>query len=107
MVLLPQFTLKVLGSQHLLFHTILLNQFNDLLIFPFGPQLLDKIWIHDPQPPVLTLLVSAFRKVPGTELPVLLFKLPHRSPQLLILIMGSFDLSLAVLLLHISESMSS
>lgn len=31
----------------------------DLLIFLFGPRSLNKVWIQNPQPPVLALLVCA------------------------------------------------
>lgn len=75
--LLPQLVLQVLGNQHLLLHALLLNQLVDLLVFPFGLQPFDKIWIQDPQPLVLALLVTVVRKVAGQELPAMLFQLPH------------------------------
>lgn len=85
--LLPQPALQVLGDERPLLRAILLNQLNDLeraavkksaepgpaasanpapsttvaylLVFLFGPWPLDQVWIQDPQPPILALLVSA------------------------------------------------
>lgn len=78
--LLPQPALQVLGHQRPLLRAVLLDQLDDLLVLLFGPCPLDKVWIQDPQPLVLAVLVSAGGKVAGQELPVLLPKLLYQGP---------------------------
>ena len=69
------------------------------MVVLFGPWPFDEVWIQDPQPAVLALLVAAVSKVAGQELPVLPSRLLPQGPQLLVLLPGPSGLALAVSLL--------